>query len=151
MPGKPQVWYLDLFAGKNDYEAMERAGAGGHKEINRTNLSQEDMAAGLQRPVVRRQLELLKMRASYPVFDSGAAITASAEGSRLHFTWEKDGQRASLDADLTTCGFTISITDASGACCTRWSNNQNPVFSRRNGADTIVFALFAFTRLPEFF
>ena len=115
MPGKPQVWYLDLFAGKNDYEAMERAGAGGHKEINRTNLSQEDMAAGLQRPVVRRQLELLKMRASYPVFDSGAAITASAEGSRLHFTWEKDGQRASLDADLTTCGFTISITDASGA------------------------------------
>ena len=115
MPGKPQVWYLDLFAGKNDYEAMERAGAGGHKEINRTNLSQEDMAAGLQRPVVWRQLELLKMRASYPVFDSGAAITASAEGSRLHFTWEKDGQRASLDADLTTCGFTISITDASGA------------------------------------
>ena len=115
MPGKPQVWYLDLFAGKNDYEAMERAGAGGHKEINRTNLSQEDMAAGLQRPVVRRQLELLKMRASYPVFDSGAAITASAEGSRLRFTWEKDGQRASLDADLATCGFTISITDASGA------------------------------------
>ncbi len=115
MPGKPQVWYLDLFAGKNDYEAMERAGAGGHKEINRTNLSQEDMAAGLQRPVVLRQLELLKMRASYPVFDSGAAITASAEGSRLRFTWEKDGQRASLDADLTTCGFTISITDASGA------------------------------------
>ena len=42
-------------------------------------------------------------------------ITASAEGSRLHFTWEKDGQRASLDADLTTCGFPISITDASGA------------------------------------
>mgnify|MGYP000497196719 FL=1 len=39
MPGKPQVWYLDLFAGKNDHEAVKRAGAGGHKEINRTNLS----------------------------------------------------------------------------------------------------------------
>ena len=39
MPGKPQIWYLDLFAGKNDYEAMARAGVGGHKEINRTNLS----------------------------------------------------------------------------------------------------------------
>ena len=38
MPGKPQVWYLDLFAGKNDYEALKRGGAGGHKEINRTNL-----------------------------------------------------------------------------------------------------------------
>ncbi|MBQ1902505.1 MAG: glycosidase, partial [Lachnospiraceae bacterium] len=38
MPGKPQVWYLDLFQGKNDHEAVKRAGAGGHKEINRTNL-----------------------------------------------------------------------------------------------------------------
>lgn len=39
MPGKPQVWYLDLFAGSNDYEAVKRAGAGGHKEINRTNFT----------------------------------------------------------------------------------------------------------------
>lgn len=38
MPGKPQIWYLDLFAGKNDYEAVKRAGKDGHKEINRTNL-----------------------------------------------------------------------------------------------------------------
>ena len=22
MPGKPQIWYLDLFAGKNDYEPL---------------------------------------------------------------------------------------------------------------------------------
>ncbi len=36
MPGKPQVWYLDLFAGRNDHAAVERAGEGGHKEINRT-------------------------------------------------------------------------------------------------------------------
>ncbi len=26
MPGKPQVWYLDLFAGKNDHNAVARAG-----------------------------------------------------------------------------------------------------------------------------
>ena len=32
MPGIPQVWYLDLFAGKNDYEAANRGGTGGHKE-----------------------------------------------------------------------------------------------------------------------
>ena len=28
MPGKPQIWYLDLFAGKNDHEAVRRAGSG---------------------------------------------------------------------------------------------------------------------------
>lgn len=49
MPGKPQVWYLDLFAGKNDYEAVRRAGAGGHKEINRTNLSMEDIEEALKK------------------------------------------------------------------------------------------------------
>ena len=32
MPGKPQVWYLDLLAGKNDYAAVEKAGPAGHKE-----------------------------------------------------------------------------------------------------------------------
>ncbi len=30
MPGIPQVWYLDLFAGKNNYPASDKAGSGGH-------------------------------------------------------------------------------------------------------------------------
>ena len=114
MPGKPQVWYLDLFAGKNDYAAMERAGAGGHKEINRTNLSKEDMARGLQQPVVQNQLALLQARASFPVFAEDAAISVQAQGSRLQFVWEKDAQRAQLDADLATCGFSACLTDAHG-------------------------------------
>lgn len=115
MPGKPQVWYLDLFAGKNDYAAMERAGAGGHKEINRTNLSKQDVAAGLEKPVVQKQLELLKARASYPVFGPDAQITVKAEGTKLFFSWENQGQKATLDADLSNHGFTVSITDtASG-------------------------------------
>ncbi|MDY6230822.1 glycosidase, partial [Peptostreptococcus porci] len=31
MPGKPQVWYLDLFAGVNNYDAVKKAGSDGHK------------------------------------------------------------------------------------------------------------------------
>ena len=109
MPGKPQVWYLDLFAGKNDYAAMERAGAGGHKEINRTNLSKEAMAAALEKPVVQRQLELLKLRADCPVFQEGAAITVKAEGSALTMAWEKGGQIAALKADLADASFTLTV------------------------------------------
>lgn len=111
MPGKPQVWYLDLFAGKNDYAAMERAGAGGHKEINRTNLSKETMAAALEKPVVQRQLELLKLRADCPVFQEGAAITVKAEGSALTMAWEKGGQIAALKADLADASFTLTVVD----------------------------------------
>jgi sucrose phosphorylase len=114
MPGKPQVWYLDLFAGKNDYAAMERAGAGGHKEINRTNLTKEAIAAGLEKPVVQKQLELLKMRASYPVFSQDSYISVETEDSKLSFIWEGHGQKAVLDADLATDSFVISITDDSG-------------------------------------
>ena len=111
MPGKPQVWYLDLFAGKNDYAAMERAGAGGHKEITPTNLSKEAMAAALEKPVVQRQLELLKLRADCPVFQEGAAITVKAEGSVLTMAWEKGGQIAALKADLADASFTLTVVD----------------------------------------
>ena len=109
MPGKPQVWYLDLFAGKNDYEGMKRAGKDGHKEINRTNLSLEDIQAGLQRPVVRDQLELLRMRNTQDVFTEAAAISADADGSRLLLKWETEEKRAILNADLASSAFSIDI------------------------------------------
>ena len=109
MPGKPQVWYLDLFAGKNDYEGMKRAGRDGHKEINRTNLSLEDVQAGLQRPVVRDQLKLLRMRNTQDVFSETAAISAAADGSRLLLKWETEEKRAILNADLASSAFSIDI------------------------------------------
>ena len=109
MPGKPQVWYLDLFAGKNDYEGMKRAGKDGHKEINRTNLSGEDMEAGLQKQVVQDQLKLLKLRSRYPVFSSDAAIAAQTEGSLLRITWKAANQEATLEADFQTCGFVVTV------------------------------------------
>ena len=113
MPGKPQVWYLDLFAGRNDYEAMRRAGAGGHKEINRTNLSKADIQSAMERDVVRRQLELLRMRSTCDVFCPEAAVTADAEGSRLTLRWETEAQQAELSADFADLSFSITVTDRS--------------------------------------
>ena len=113
MPGKPQVWYLDLFAGRNDYEAMRRAGAGGHKEINRTNLSKADIQSAMERDVVRRQLELLRMRSCCDVFSPEAAVTADAEGSRLTLRWETEAQQAELSADFADLSFSITVTDRS--------------------------------------
>jgi len=108
-PGKPQVWYLDLFAGRNDHEAVERAGAGGHKEINRTNLSREAVRAGLEQPVVRRQLELLRFRNAFGAFGFDAECeVADTAGDRLHITWRQGGHEAVLDANLTTYEFAIT-------------------------------------------
>ena len=69
MPGKPQIWYLDLFAGENDIEAVGIGDDASHKEINRTNLSKKDIEYRLTLPVVKKQLELLKMRNSCEAFD----------------------------------------------------------------------------------
>ena len=109
MPGKPQVWYLDLFEGENDYEAVKRAGSGGHKEINRSNLSLADAKAALRRDTVKKQIGLLKMRNSHPAFSEGSEISVTADGPRLHITWKSGDANASLDADLAACTFTIDV------------------------------------------
>jgi glycosidase len=115
VPGKPQVWYLDLFAGRNDHAAMERAGSGGHKEINRTNLSLADVEAGLREPVVQQQLDLLRFRNTCPAFGFDATCTVGdAPANQLTLVWRNHGHEATLEADLTTCTFTITAVDAAG-------------------------------------
>ena len=107
MPGKPQVWYLDLFAGKNDHEAVKRAGAGGHKEINRTNLTTKEMEAGLQRDIVLKQLEMLIFRNTFTVFSNESDFSMKCSGSKLFIEWKNKEERAVLKADLSDFNFDI--------------------------------------------
>jgi glycosidase len=125
MPGKPQVWYLDLFAGKNNLAAVEKAGSGGHKEINRTNLTAADVASGLAQPVVRRQLELLRWRNSCPAFgfDAHCEVGETA-ASELAITWSRDGYTARLRADLGTQAFAIEASDAEGRVTFAFDSGQ---------------------------
>lgn len=112
MPGKPQVWYLDLLAGKNDYEAVKRAGEGGHKEINRTNLKLEDVEAALSTDVVQRQIEMLYMRNTFPAFSANADIHIESEGNRLKIQWEHGRYHADLDVELTSLSFEIQCKES---------------------------------------
>ena len=107
MPGKPQVWYLDLFQGKNDHEAVKRAGVGGHKEINRTNLSPEDIKERLSWPAVQEQLKLLKFRQECPAFGFDADLEVTVDGSLLIMTWKNQGAKATLKADLGNSSYEI--------------------------------------------
>lgn len=107
MPGRPQVWYLDLFAGENDYDAVHRAGVNGHKEINRTNLTTEEVSARLDRRVVREQLELLRFRNTFPAFTETTNVHFGTSGSCLTITWENDSASARLEANLDTAQYRI--------------------------------------------
>lgn len=114
MPGKPQVWYLDLFAGKNDNEAVKRAGAGGHKEINRTNLSKAQIEAALQNKVVKPQLDMLKFRNNFEAFNFEAQLEMVEKDSGLVFTWTHKGFKAVLEADLKEMSLKICGIDDQG-------------------------------------
>lgn len=110
MPGKPQVWYLDLFCGKNDHEAVRRAGPGGHKEINRTNIPPEAIDGLLQNPCVLEQLDLLRLRSTHPAFGFDSELEIGGEGNTLELTWRKGGEWVSLHADLARATYSITGT-----------------------------------------
>lgn len=107
MPGKPQVWYLDLFAGKNDYKAVEMAGSGGHKEINRTNITKEQAEEALKQDIVKKQLGLLRFRNTCQAFGFDSELEINGNGSCLEFKWSKDGVEAVLKADFATYKYEI--------------------------------------------
>jgi sucrose phosphorylase len=112
MPGVPQVWYLDLFAGSNDYEAANRGRTAGHKEINRTTLSLEDIESGLKRQIVKDQIALIRMRNTSPAFNGDLKIL-DAEPYQLALCWEHPDETLILKADLRNHRFTIYQGDAS--------------------------------------
>ena len=107
MPGTPQVWYLDLFAGTNNYAAADAGGTGGHKEINRTNLTAADIEEGLQRSVVQDQLEMMRLRNTSPAFDGELTVLDTAPNV-LGLRWSNGESTATLEADLAAGTFTIS-------------------------------------------
>ena len=112
-PGIPQVWYLDLFAGKNDYTAVEKAGSGGHKEINRTNLSLESINDLLQQDIVKNQLKLIEFRNTSEAFLGTMKINPSPT-TEIDIFWEHTTNFAHLKADLKTYSFVIEYRNNEG-------------------------------------
>lgn len=110
MPGIPQVWYLDIFAGKNNYKAADEGGTGAHKEINRTTLSIEDINQGVKKGVVKNQLKLMRLRNTLKAFSGGISFQESEE-NEFHITWTSNDSFAELKANLTTYSFNIKYSE----------------------------------------
>lgn len=105
MPGMPEVWYLDLFGGTNDYHAADTIG---HKDINRTNLSGKDIDSALKTSLVQEQLKLMKFRNSHGAFGWGSHLKIESDSPDQFFlSWHKEGYSASLRVFLKTLDFTI--------------------------------------------
>ncbi|WP_158840172.1 glycosidase [Polaribacter sp. L3A8] len=110
MPGIPQVWYLDIFAGKNNYAAADKGGSGGHKEINRTTLSNKDIEQGLKTEIVLNQLKIMRLRNTSKAFQGTININENPE-NELDVTWSNKNDFAELKANLKTYSFSITYSE----------------------------------------
>ena len=110
MPGIPQIWYLDIFAGKNDYQAADNGGNAGHKEINRTSLTLQDVKDGLKKGVVLNQLELLRLRNTSKAFLGNVTFNETSN-EELDIKWVNNNEIAHLRVNLKTLGFSINYSE----------------------------------------
>jgi len=108
-PGIPQVYYVGLLAGCNDFELAERSGEA--RDVNRHHYGMEEARAALQRPLVQRLLALMRFRSSHPAFD-GRFELGQAEAGNLAMAWHQGEHHCRLHVALGTGRATIHYRDA---------------------------------------
>jgi sucrose phosphorylase len=97
--GVPQVYYVGLLAGANDLAAVEQTGEG--RAINRHDYSLAEVDDALRRPVVGRQLELIRLRNNHPAFEGTLEVELIGD-SRIRLSWRADSASCSLDVDVAS-------------------------------------------------
>lgn len=98
-PGIPQVYYVGLLAGKNDYENVKLSGDG--REINRHNFNIEEIEHALEKSVVQRLLKLIRFRNEYPAFE-GSFYVVDSKDNEVVLLWKKDVDFCKLNINLNT-------------------------------------------------
>ena len=99
VPGIPQVYYVGLLAGENDMDLLAKTQVG--RDINRHYYSREEVLSDLNKPVVKRLLELMRLRNSHRAFAGTFSSEASA-ANQLTLNWQQGAAYARLEVDLST-------------------------------------------------
>ena len=112
-PGIPQVYYVGLFAGKNDIELLEKTKNG--RDINRHYYTLEEIQQETQRDVVNKLFKLMAFRNNYKAFDGEMIIHPTEYENKLKIEWINNEYRAVLEADLKQKSFNILYKDIAEA------------------------------------
>ena len=107
-PGIPQVYYVGLFAGKNDFELYHKTEQ--HRDINRHYYSLDEIETEFERPVVQKMNRLMKFRNTHPAFD-GQFMLLNSDDHSLHIRWEKDVEYTELYVDFETFKWNIIYSE----------------------------------------
>ncbi|MCA9361807.1 sucrose phosphorylase [Candidatus Kaiserbacteria bacterium] len=85
IPGIPQVYYVGLLAGCNDYEQFARTNHG--RDVNRHNYTWDKISVAMEQPVVHRLRALMKLRSIHPAFQGTFSQQVTAPDT-LVLRWE---------------------------------------------------------------
>jgi sucrose phosphorylase len=99
VPGIPQVYYVGLLAGENDMDLLDATQVG--RDINRHYYTREEVLNDLNKPVVKRLLDLMRLRNSHPAF-GGTFSSATPAANLLTLNWQNGAAYACLQVDLAT-------------------------------------------------
>ncbi len=110
-PGLPQVYYVGLLAGQNDFQAVRETGEG--RAINRHNYSTAEVTQALEQDVVQRLLRLIRFRNTYPAFNGDFQVLESDDRA-VSLAWQKGARRCRLDVDLAASRAVIEYTGEAG-------------------------------------
>jgi len=111
LPGVPQVYYVGLLAGHNDMALLARSQVG--RDINRHHYSEDEIARDCERPVVRRLIELIKLRNRHAAFDGSFHVEPSGE-DELHLRWQQADEWALLRVNFTSLAHELSFSTVDG-------------------------------------
>lgn len=114
VPGIPQVYYVGLLAGENDMDLLTRTKVG--RDINRHYYSREEVLQAIQKPMVARLLDLIRLRNEHPAFNGVFRHSASADHA-LTLSWTAETDWIRLEVDLTNKQGEIHFTDINGVGC----------------------------------
>lgn len=112
LPGVPQVYYVGLLAGHNDMELLARTQVG--RDINRHYYDAAEIERDCERPVVRRLIELIRLRNRHPAFGGSFSVEASG-AEELHLRWQQGGDWAALRVDFASLAHELSCSADGGA------------------------------------
>lgn len=107
-PGIPQVYYVGLLAGGNDYDLLERTGEA--RDINRHYYSVAEAEEAFDAEVVQRQLRLMELRSGHPAF-AGEFELAYSNDSSLSMGWRNGEDYCQVFVDLHFRTTTVSCND----------------------------------------
>jgi sucrose phosphorylase len=109
VPGIPQVYYMGFLAGENDMELLARTKVG--RDINRHYFSREEIVDQLEKPVIKKLTEIIRLRNTHPAFHGDFDLLNTAD-NLLIIKWQKDNLKIQLSVDLALMKAEIKFTQS---------------------------------------